>query len=427
MNRIFWCLGASALLLSGCNSANQSVSEPAPQNITEAAPTSADANANAGAIAAATTGETRKPAKSEVAFDVKQFKVARTLELPYYKDTISGFAFSPDGKTIAGAGHGVALGEKNIAERGIVFLFDAANGKLLRRLAAPSQSESTAAYFDRVLWSPDGKFVVAWNPDHAPDNVISLCVWDVQSGKRTLWSSNLRWGVSAVAWARDGSLLVGRSQTINSTSTQGQLMVCDGQQGKIKSIFDLGDQVVSWIGVPQQGPPQLLVLKQIAGDGKTQSPLYQSSLRRWLGNAWSQPILQFKPNEIFWGGAIAQNGMIALSGVEQSNKTPIWGDTIRSVFLLGDLKTGKIVWRKNRAPMDMTMEMALSPDEEQIFARVMTVRPKLVFQVSNGAVSSVPNSKYPIFAPNGKRFLRITDLGNRGQKPHLKTAEIWER
>ena len=426
MKRIFWYLGASALLLSGCNNASQVASEPVAQKITEAASTSVAANENTASIAAATPGESSESAKSKVAFDMKQFKVARTLELPYYKDTISGFVFSPDGKTVAGAGHGAAIGDKNIAERGIVFLFDADSGKLLRRLAAPAPPGSTATYFDRALWSPDGKFVAAWNPDHS-SNTVSLCVWDAQSGKRTLWSSNLRWGVSAVAWTRDGSLLVGRSQTIDTTSTQGQLMVCDGQQGQIKSIFDLGAQVVSWIGVPQQGPPQMLVLKQIGGDRKTQGPLYQSSLRQWLGNAWSQPVLQFKPNEIFWGGAIAQNGIIALSGVEQSDKNPSWGDTIQSLFVLGDLKTGKIVWRKTRAPMDMTMEMALSPDEKQIFARVMTVRPKLVFQVSDGAVSSMPNSEYPIFAPNGKRFLRVTDLENRGQKPHLKIAEIWER
>ena len=442
---IFWCLGTSALLLSGCNQTNQAASEPAPQKITEATPTSVAVNEPAAVLItqatpsangkSAASGIATQRSKSLAAFDMKQFHLARTLELPYYNDTISSLVFSPDGKTIAGAGRGAALDSKNIAERGIVFLFDVKSGKLLRRLAAPTTG-SHITYFDRAIWSPDGKFVAGWNPDHATDNAISLCVWDAQSGQRTAWFNNPQWGVSAVAWARDGSLLVARSQVTDLTSTQGQLMVCDGQHGQIKSIFDLGAQVVSWIGIPQQGPPQMLVLKQIGGDGKTQAPLYQSSLRQWLGSAWSQPVFQLKPNAVFWGAAFVPDNLIALSGFEQSDNSKNWGEPIRNFYILSDLKTRKIIWQKTREPLDMSTELSLSPDAKQIFARVMTIRPKLIFNVSNGATSSLPMSDFPFFAPDGKRFVRLLDSGKHapngqllpdGKKPNLKIAEIWER
>ena len=440
---------ASVLISSGCNGPTQTASEPAPQKITEATPTSAAINEPANEptavpIKQATPGANNKLAASEIApkkskrvaaFDMKKFHVARTLELPYYDDSISGFAFAPDGKTVAGAGRGAAIGDVNVAERGVVFLFDATDGKLLRRLAAPPLSESHLAYFDRALWSPDGKLVAAWNPDHAPENKVALCVWDRASGRRTAFFSDEKWSVSAAAWARDGTLLVARSNNAAPLTAQGQLMICDGRTGEIHSLFDLEDRVVTWIGVPQQGPPHLLVSKQIAGDGATQSPLFQSSVRQWLGNAWSQPLLQLNPNEIFLGAAFGPDDLLALTGVEQSGNTRNWGDSIHALFLMAHLKTGEIVWQKTRNPMDICIEMALSPDEKQIFARVMTIRPKLVFEVSDGAVSSLPNRNYPIFAPDGKRFLRqldrvtgsdLTSLPS-GKKPNLKIAQIYER
>ena len=204
-------------------------------------------------------------------------------------------------------------------------------------------------------------------------------------------------------------------------------MVCDGGQGQIKSIFDLGAQAVSWIGAAQQGPPYMLVLKQIAGDGKTQSPLYQSSLRQWLGSAWTQPVLEFQPNAVFWSAVFVSNDLIVLSGLEQSEDLKTWGDPVGNFYLLRDLKTGKVIWQKNREPLDMSMELSLSPDKKQVFARVMTIRPKLIFDVSTGATSSLSRVDFPFFSPDGKRFVRLLDSDQRGQKPHLKTAEIWER
>ena len=114
---IFWCLGVGAFLLSGCTNANRAVTEPAPQRIVEAAAVSVEADEPAAvAITEAAPGASAKPmatksAKSVAAFDMEQFRVARTLELPYYNDTISSFVFSPDGKTVAGVGRGVAVGD----------------------------------------------------------------------------------------------------------------------------------------------------------------------------------------------------------------------------------------------------------------------------------------------------------------------------
>ena len=187
MKRIFWYLGAGALWLSGCNNANRTASEPAPRKIVEAAPTSVAVNElTAVPITAATPSADGKSAKSGAAFDVKQFKVARTLELPAYNDTISGFAFSPDGKTVAGMGRGQIISKTEGGERGVVFLFDVKSGALLKRLASQAlpNAQGYGPSFDRAIWSSDGKFVAAWNVDSSGPGG-ALCVWDIGSGQRT--------------------------------------------------------------------------------------------------------------------------------------------------------------------------------------------------------------------------------------------------
>ncbi len=435
MKRIFWCLGASALWLSGCNNANQTVSEPAPQKITEAAPTSAAVNENTAAMAAATPSAGAKLTKrveGVAAFDVKQFKVARTLELPNYNDQIWGFVFSPDGKTVAGFGRGRIISKTEGGERGVAFLFDVKSGALLKRLASDAlpNAQGSGPNFDRAIWSPGGKFLAAWNVDSSGSGG-ALCVWDVGSGKRTAVFRNFRLSVTNAAWMNDGSLLVARYDPTGNLNINGQLMVCNGQTGQINNVYDLEDKSVASIHVPKQGLPQLLILQSVGEKRSDREPDVQGSIRSFGAGTLGGPTLQLPIRHAFLSAAWSDDGRVALSGIEQGNSDPVAG-----VYAVGNWKTGKIAWQNKRAPSDFSLQISLLPDEKHFWARTSLVGDDIIFDMASGQSSSAPTKQFPFFAPDGKRFVRLLDSGKHapngqllpnGQKPHLKIAEIWER
>ena len=446
MERIFWCLGASALLLSGCNRANQTASEPAPQKISEAAPTSVAVNEPANEPTAVPIRQVTPGAGDELvadettnkrvaALDIKQFKIARTLELPYYRDGVHYFAFSPDGKTLAGAGQGYVFSASEGGERGVVFLFDAKSGALLKRLASKPLSNSSGygPNLDRVIWSPDGKSVAAWNVDSYGSEAggAPLCVWDVESGKRTAAFRSANWVIATVAWMRDGSLLVARNNQPKpgNLAVEGQLMVCNGRTGQINNVYDLGKQSVAAMNVPQQGMARLLILKSV-GEPKTYNgPDLQSYVCLFDDGVLSQPLLQFKVREVYFASAFAQNGLVALAGFEQLEQDDPNGIGA-ALYAVVDLKTGKIVWQTKRKSIDFSYKIVLLPGEKKLRAFTVNRHDDFVFDMKTGKTSVAPNTdrrQFPFFAPDGKRFVRTTDFKNRGQKPNLKIAEIWER
>ena len=419
MKQIFWYLGASVLLLSGCKNTKQMASEPAPQRITEATPIiQATPSANG---EAAVSGVAPKKLKSVSVFDINKFHLARTLELPYYNDEISGFVFSPDGKTVAGVGRGRILSNTEGGERGVVFLFDVKSGALLKRLASDAlpAANGLGPSFDRAAWSPDGKSVVAWNTDSGGGTGRSLCVWDIEIGQRTAVFRNARLSVTNAAWMNDGLLLVARSDITGNLNINSQLMICNGQTGQINNVYDLGNKSVASIHVPHEGLPQLLVLTKIGERKASGDFLVQSSVRSFSAGALSQPLIQFKPGEAFLSAAFSEDGRVALSGIEQGNPDPT-----AALYALGDVNARQIVWQSKKDPIDFSLELSLSPDNSQFFACTLSIRDDLSFEMANGKSLS---SEYPFFAPDGKRFVRLAEGGKRGQKPNLKIAEIWER
>ncbi len=442
------CLCMGVLILSGCNQANQSASAPvsqkpisqktAPQKranvpetsvyvynveptaiaVTEAAP-SAKTKLGASKVA------TKKP-KVGKAFDLKQFHLARTLELPYYSDSIGKFAFSPDGKTVAGVGYGLGKinGITNLCS--IVFLFDATTGVLLKRLVASNRDEG----FNSFVWSPDGNSMAAWYSQPV-GRFKTLCVWNVKSGQVTARFSTLKWAVSNAAWMNSSSLLVARSYSADGLTSYGQLMICNGRTGRVNNVYDLGEQSVASIRVPKRGAPQLLILQTVGEKKIYRERDVQSSIRTFRAGALGPRLIQFKAGEAFFTAAFAQDGRVALSGVQQG--------ATAAIYAVGDLKAGKIVWQNTQVKRQrfyVSSDIALSPNEQQFRARTSQIYPDLIFDMANGKSLPAPTKLSPFFAHDGKRFVRLLNSVKRtpsgqyvpdGQKPHLKIAEIWER
>lgn len=427
MNRIFCLVCACALVLSGCNRAGQL--EPSPQMIKESsvAPPASEAPVDAVTSGANVKSGERAP------FDIRKFHVVRTLELPVYNDSISGFVFSPDGKTVAGVGRGAIVDKVEGGERGVVFLFDVKTGALLKRLATEAKPEARGfgPSVDRAVWSPNGKLVAAWNVDSSGVGG-ALHVWNVASGQRAAVFRNPTMSVTNAAWADNSSLLVARNDPTNSLSINGQLMICNGLTGQVNSVYDLGNKSVASIHVPLGGTPQLLVLESVGPPKTTREPDVQSSIRAFDAGVLGPPSIQFKRGEAFLAAAFAEDGRVALSGVEQSETGPV-----AALYAVGDTKTGQIVWQIKKPATDFSLAIALYADEKQFWARTPMIRKDdLVFEMSNGKSLSAPTGTFPFFAPDGKRFVRLLNSGKYsssgqlmpdGQKPHLKIAQIYER
>lgn len=136
------------------------------------------------------------------AIEVRRRVVAANRDLPALANTVSKnpvncLAFSPDGRTLAGADY-----------EGNILLWDMASGKV--RAAFKQEGRRRIA---ELAFAPDGKTLataVGDHPgrDHEPGLVV---LWDVASGRRRLTLTGHTNAVLSVAFRPDGKLLASGS------------------------------------------------------------------------------------------------------------------------------------------------------------------------------------------------------------------------
>lgn len=349
------------------------------------------------------------------------FRVTRTLESVFYSDSVSEFAFSPDGKMIAGVGGGIPKVDFSGGDlRGLVFLYDATTGKLLKRIAASSAQKVQSRYFQRVSWSPDGKYLAAWSGASDTGAASSLFVWDVQRGQLTCELKDGKTAISAAAWGPSGELLVSRSAFLPSPVSQ--MVICSRNGATIRKIVNLGKRSVGAIETATTGAPRMLVMSIAAGQPVAGELPRQCSVCRWRNDALSAPLVNFPVGDAYFDAAFGKN-IVALCGIRQFAKS---GQP--ALFVLANTQTKRIVWQKQQPSIKFSERLWLSPDERQIFPKPHDQLNGIKLNARTGASFPLGANDFLIFSPNGKRILRRLQTEVPGaKKPHLPIAELLER
>lgn len=358
---------------------------------------------------------------------LRVYKKRRTLELPFYSDAIYGFAFSPDGKTLAGIGSGIGLttpaGKHWLSKYNCaVFLFDVKTGLLKKRLLI--LTNGYISVLRRVIWSPDGKFVAALHTES--DSIPSpIAVWNARSGQLTAQIQEAKWDVTAAGWTADGTLFVAHASK-GAPFAASQMLLCSSDGATIRKTISLGNRTVIDMNTRFGGPPRLLVWSKVGQNVAEHEPIVQSSICHWENDALSAPLVQLPAGDLALGAGFSQH-FATLWNFHQFSQANGW------FLTLVDLKAKRIVWEKWVKPATITPAIQFSKDGQRIWVGG-SFRGNVVMNTKTGAFSGVNSNDFPTFSKDEKYFVRpleqFTGWGNavaRGTKPHLAIAELWEK
>jgi WD40 repeat protein len=158
---------------------------------------------------------------------------ART-ELPSAGGPVRALAFSRDGKTLAAAG----LDPKDMAEPGVIHLYDIKDGKETRTLRGHKAVVTSLAF------SPDGKVLASGDADRA------ALIWDPASGQKQRTLPGQRGSVNAVAFAPDGKSVAVGGATRKDGVEVGYVRLFDTATGKDGGALELASGVLALAFAP---------------------------------------------------------------------------------------------------------------------------------------------------------------------------------
>jgi WD40 repeat protein len=273
----------------------------------------------------------------------------------------NGFAFSADGRVIAGARDGFQQGSA-------VYAWDAETGKLLHEFA------SMHDHGIRVALSPDGKLLASWGQhlfrapnDPNRDRSQILQLWDVASGKERRQLKTDAGVVSGAAFAPDGKTLVtgsgGASLLFWDIATGKELRRVAGRRG---------------VGTVLRYSP----------DGKTLvAGSYDGVLQVW-DVATGKRLGQFRPPGTVRGASF---------DFVRGGKVIGWSATGQSL-VLWDAASGKLLTPAG-APDGSVNGLAISGDGETLLS-VGADGTSFVWDVTTGK----ERRRTPLYEPEAMRF-----------------------
>ena len=287
----------------------------------------------------------------------------RQMRLPRLTITQSGnvmaVAMTPDGKTIFTGDDPTHDALRDYGNKPAdVFVWSAANGRLLRRLHGFYWRSSG------VTASPDGRQVVASGEAYRDSPGITLCraiAWDWRSGQQQ-WDVD---GNTPLSYSPDGRF-VGSANSVFNAAT-GKLICRTSKQiaGEGQSGFTPDGKL---FGLINAGTLNFTARKQPDDDGK----LYYSTTRLhfWHTDTGKQakdfPFIRVRAFDI------ARNGQWLVMTSDADDGGGV-GSTDGSVVRRVDFNTGKVVWTRERRenepdadPESVLNSVAVSPNEKYV-------------------------------------------------------------
>jgi len=294
--------------------------------------------------------------------------------LPNHGSGINGVAFSPDGRLLA-------TGDS----AGVIHLWDAHGGKLIRELA----TEDVINY--GLQFSPDGYYLASgqWN-----SGVVQL--WDVQTGQEVRrFTSESIGGLNELAFSPDGRFLFGGGGVFLEPS-EANAYLWDTQTGDIILTIPLTESG-SFYGV------------DYSPDGKYLLTAHTDGVARLWDAATGKLVREYDPHqESLVSAKFSTDGKMILTAGD-GGKARLW-----------DVKTGQQI-RQLVGHTDIISHMAFSPNG--LYAATAsfdgTVR---LWEVSSGKelrryTGHQAGVENVAFSPDGMFLVSVSDDG---------TARFWD-
>jgi WD40 repeat protein len=322
-------------------------------------------------------------------FDIATGKKLKTFDLILF----SCIVVSPDGATVV-IGHGdvevISREPIKLRRFGAINVFNAANGKLIKKLEAHPGNESSGE-LTALAFSPDGKVLASAGGDRA------VKLWDTSSWREIKKLEGHKDNINAMAFSPDGSMLATATGSSSVTGTESNIKLWNIQSGV--QAATLGGQSSRANGMA------------VSSDGNKVAYL-ETDTRRTILSIWDlakgQKARTFEIPLWLFSVAFSPDGSTLLT-VGRDGRARLW-----------DANTGRVKQLIN-AHADTAFHASFSPDGKRIVTASADKTIKL-WEVESGRELKTfyghqDSVMCVVFSPDGKL---LASTGND------KTVRLWD-